>query len=352
MTDTIDKATELDDLLNAEPDAEHRGDSPLVPGLEDILAVPADSLAAQQIDHSLGTHRGHPVLPFDFQRPYNISKAFEKNMLTICESFSKAASLTFTSMLRANVIIDQDCLQLTTFGDYLRSLPDLSCVGTVSLAPLTGHSLVLLDIGMSFIMMKRLLGGNIEAETTFRKFSDIEFGVSSIVMGKLLEAFKQGMDKTLNIETELHGLENNPTYLGTMSSSETVILLKFKIDMEELAGEIVFCIPITAFEPVWDMFSPDESAEQRTSQEIRRDRRRVFEMLQITAADVVVNLDEMNMTMAQVLQIRVGDTIPLRKSMKSKLTVEIQGRPMFLGTPGKVNNSRAVRVTDRLDWED
>lgn len=344
MTETTDTKPDLDALLDAEP-----GDAP---DDAEELAVPADSLAAQQIDENLGTHRGYPVLPFDFRRPYNISKAFEKNMLTICETFAKVSSLAFTSMLRANVAIEQDRLQLTTFGEFLRTLPELSCVGTLSAAPLSGQSLFLMDIGMSFTVMKRLLGGPIEPENDLRKFTDIEFGLARIVMGKLLDAFGQGMEKILPVEGELHTLENSPTYLGTMSNGEAVILLRFKMTVDVTEGEFIVCMPLTAFEPVWERFSPEEGVEYRNAEDVRRDRRQMLDNLQLAASDVVVNLGELCMPMARVLQIKEGDVIPLHKPVGEKLQVEVQGRTLFLGSPGKVNNRRALKITDRLSRED
>lgn len=342
-SETTDTKPDLEALLEADPDED--GDA-------SALAVPADSLAAQQIDEDLGIHRGYPVLSFDFRRPYNISKAFEKNMLTICETFAKAASLQFTSMLRANVAIEQERLQLTTFGDFLGTLSPLSCVGTLTLPPLAGQSLLLMDIGMSFTVMKRLLGGPIEPENNHRKFTDIEFGVSRIVMAKILDAFTLGVEKILPAEGALHTLENNPTYLGTMSNGEAVILLRFKMTVDATEGELIVCLPLAAFEPVWEKFSPDETVEYRNAADVHRDRLLMLDTLQIAAADVVVNLGELDMTMAQVLQIKEGDLIPLHKSVSAKLKVEVQGKTLFLGTPGKVENRRALKITDRVDRED
>ncbi|MCB1150691.1 FliM/FliN family flagellar motor switch protein [bacterium] len=344
MTETsTDTKPDLDALLDAEPDESSAPEE---------LAVPADSLAAQLIDENLGTHRGYPVLPFDFRRPYNISKAFEKNMMTICETFAKVSSLSFTSMLRANVAVEQERLQLTTFGEFLKSLPELSCVATMSQAPLSGQSLFLMDIGMSFTVMKRLLGGPIEPENDHRKFTDIEFAVTRIIMNKFLDAFGQGLEKIVPVEGEIHTLENSPTYLGTMSSTEAVILLRFTMTVDTTEGELIICMPLTAFEPVWDRFSPEEGVEYRNAADVRRDRLQMLDNLQVAGADVVVNLGELCMPMAQVLQIKEGDLIPLNKPVGDKLKVEVQGKTMFLGSPGKVNNRRALKITDRLLRED
>ncbi len=349
--ETLDTNVDIDELLDEEPMAD--GAEPEAGSEAEAEAGgQPDSLARQAIEHSMGEHRGHPILPFDFRRPYNISKAFEKNMLTICEAFAKNVSLSFTSMLRSNVAMEHRGLKLSTFGDYVRSLPDLSCVATVALPPLAGSSLLLMDLGMSYIIMKRLLGGLIEEENNLRKYTDIEFGVARILVNKVLDAFRSASEKTVTMDPELLGLENNPAYLGTMSNGETVILLEFHMDVEGLEGEAVMCIPLTAFEPVWEQFSPDESAEYRTRDEVRRDRERVFDMVQVTTSDVVVNLGEICMPLSKVLEIEEGDVIPLYKSVNSALTVEVQGKPLFRGLPGKLHNSRALKITERIDLED
>ena len=351
-TETTNTNVDIDDLLDQEPEGFAGDPAPSREPEEENAAPVRDGLAGQSIEHTLGRHRGHPILPFDFRRPYNISKSFEKNMLTICESFAKTVSLSFTSMLRANVSMEHKSLKLSTFGDYVRTLPALSSVATLSLPPLAGPSLLLMDMGMSFIIMKRLLGGLIEEETNPRKFTDIEFGVARIIVTKILDAFSAATERTVPIQPELNGMENSPAYLGTMSNGETVILLEFQLDLDGVTGEIVLCIPLTAFEPVWEQFSPDESAEYRTLDEVRRDRTLVFDMLQITSSDVIVNLGEIQMPLSKVLQIKEGDVIPLHKSVNSPLTVEVQGKPLFKGTPGKLHNSRALRITERLDPED
>ncbi len=44
---------------------------------------------------------------YDFNRPHNISRAFEQNLQSIAETFAKTGGIDFTSLLRNNRFISQ-----------------------------------------------------------------------------------------------------------------------------------------------------------------------------------------------------------------------------------------------------
>ena len=62
-------------------------------------------------------------------------------------------------------------------------------------------------------------------------------------------------------------------------------------------------------------------------------------------------LADINLTFQQILELKEGDTIPLFKSLNSPLALEVQGKHMFSGLPGKMNQNRALKLTERLPEE-
>jgi flagellar motor switch protein FliM len=346
--DIMEKTDDLGDLLNEDSAVEDRLDD--VAGLLDEDADLSDG-PGEGIDAE-GDADVSQFKTYDFKRPYNISRQFEKSMLTVSDGFAKGFSIEFTSLLRANISAQGNGLRLSTFGDYVKSLPELSCVGTVSLSPLTGVSLIQMDLGMSFVLMKRLLGGQIEEEKKVRKFTDIEIGVAGIMMRKILDCLKDSVSKLVKMDTRYIALENSAEYLGTMPAGETMIILPFDVDVDGVVGECCVCIPLTSFEPVWHIFDPEEKSEYRTSTEIQRDRRRMIENIMATTTEVTVTLGEVDQTMQQINAMTVGDLIPLYKSTSAPLTLEVAGRSMFKGIVGKLNQSRALKLTEKLEWED
>ena len=119
-------------------------------------------------------------------------------------------------MLRANTTLAYRGLDVTTFGEYVRSMPALTCVSVVGLSPLNGQSLLEIDLKMAFLILLRLLGGPLEDGAVERKFTDIELGIGRLIVEKLLGHLCEGAEKIVTIRPEFLHLENNPAYLGTM----------------------------------------------------------------------------------------------------------------------------------------
>jgi flagellar motor switch protein FliM len=209
---------------------------------------------------------------FDFSRPTKISRQFEKNLITFAEAFAKSSSLGLTGMLRANTGIGYRGLEVMNFGEFVGAMPPVTCAVNIGLAPLNGLSLLHFDAGMIYLMMMRLLGGPLEACRIERKFTDIELGIARLVIDKLMTHIAEGAEKFVAMQPTFVHLENNPTYLTTVTSGEPVLLIRFEIAIEELRGPLDLCIPLTAFEPVWHRFDPEENSEFRTPEEVRRDR--------------------------------------------------------------------------------
>jgi flagellar motor switch protein FliM len=299
-----------------------------------------------------GSSRDATVTSFDFSRPANISKQFEKNLNTLSESFAKAASLEFTSTLRANTGIAYQGVDVKTFGAYTSKQPDLICASILALPPLNGLSLLQVDTNLFYMMMLRLLGGAIEPVTVERKFTDIELNIGRMITKSFLKPLAEGASKLVDLEPEFIHLENNSKYLSAMAPGESVLLLKFEITIEESTGDLVLCIPLAGFEPVWHRFDPDENAEFRTRAEVRRDRLNLFEVVRGAGVDVNVQLGEVDTTFQSILEMQIGDVVPLHKSVSSPLVLTIQGKPMFKGLAGKLNQSRAIKLTEKLFEED
>jgi flagellar motor switch protein FliM len=61
---------------------------------------------------------------YDFNRPHNISGAFEQNLQSIAETFAKTGGIDFTSLLRMTVGVEYKGLHQCSFGEYMVELPN------------------------------------------------------------------------------------------------------------------------------------------------------------------------------------------------------------------------------------
>lgn len=291
------------------------------------------------------------AVPFDFTRPYSISRNFEKNLRSICDNLAKAATVHFTNQFRANCVLEFQRLQLQTFGEYAANLPSPTCVASVALPPLKGNALFHLDLSLSYAMLKKLLGGAAEPETRNREYTEIELSIVRSIVVKFLDLLKASSARLVALDPRCQDLENNPSYLSSLAPGDSVVLLDYVFHLDSVEGRLSFCIPIAGFEPVRSLFDPEQSGEPRPAAEVRRDRELVRDLLEGSDVDAVAKLAETTLSLDQILRLEEGQLLVLPKPVDAPLVLEIEGRPLFEAVAGRVRNQRALRLTGRASEE-
>jgi flagellar motor switch protein FliM len=291
------------------------------------------------------------IVRFDFNRPHSISRNLEKNLRNICENFAKTSTLSLTNQFRAGVVLEFKQLRLQSFGEFFGKLPNPTCVSAMTLSPLKGPSLLHMDLGICFAMVKKLLGGASEPEVQTRELTEIELSIVRSLILKLLELFKGACARVVNLDPKLLAVENNPNYLTALAPGDNVVLLEYLLQVDSLEGRLTQCIPLTGFDPVRSQFDPDELLELRSPVDVKRDRRQVLEVVQGTTAEIVVKLGDLPLSLDQILRLDEGSILPLGKPIDAPLLVEIEQKPVFEGTAGRLHQNRAVRLIRRLSEE-
>ena len=325
--------------------------------VDEDLAGPVDSV--QEIDfedvlnassHEEGLQEDGPV-KYDFHRPHHISRAFQKNLQAVADHVAKNGTLEFTSRLRMATDVKYIGLHQCTYGEFVRDLPRPTCVAMVDLPPLKGPSLLHLDLGLCFIFMKKLLGGLPNPEPTVRDFTEIERGIITDLVKRFLELFGRAMSKIVTVEPELSALENNTNYLSGISEGASLLILMFNIKAAEFEGPIQWAMPLSAFGPVREIFDPSDIKDSRNAEELRDDRRKILDMVQVSESELVVRLGQFDTNLENILNLSTGDMLDLPQAVEAPLTIQIAGQDAWLGEAGRVGNHRAIKMIQQLTKE-
>jgi flagellar motor switch protein FliM len=308
--------------------------------LEDVLNAPSQ-------DEVMGDS---PV-KYDFHRPHNISRAFQKNLQAVADYFAKNGTIEFTSRLRMATDVKYMGLRQCTYAEFVRDLPKPTCAAMVDLAPLKGSSLLHLDLELCFVFMKKLLGGLPDPEMTVRDFTEIERGIVADLVERFLEMFGKAMSKLVAVETRLSALENNPQYLSGISEGASLLILMFQVKLDSVEGPIQWAMPLSAFGPVREIFDPSDIKESRNTEELREDRRKILEMVQGSGGELVVQLGHFDTNLETILNLSTGDVLDLPQAVEAPLTIQFAGRDAWLGEAGRVGNNRAVKLIQQLAKE-
>lgn len=288
---------------------------------------------------------------YDFNRPNSISRNFEQNLNAVGEAFAKTGTLDFTNLFRMTTNVEFQGLRQSTYSEYLEELPNPTCAALVSLAPLKGYSMLHVDLGLSFIFLKKLMGGTIDQEESVREFTEIERGINAGLIGRFTEIFRKGISKWLDVSPAFVSLENNPNYLTGLADGTAMIIMKFMVKLDTVEGMVEIGLPQAAFNPVREIFDPETAVEMRTGKEKKDDRRRILDMIQGTGTEMTVQLGSVNTTLQDVMNMALGDILNLPQGKESPLLVKIEGQSSWLGEAGRIGQNRAVKLIEQLEKE-
>ena len=291
------------------------------------------------------------VRTYDFNRPHSISRRFEQNLHNIAELFARSATVSFTSLLRSNVVIEFQGIQLKSYEEYRENLPRPTCLAAFTLRPLAGQSLFHHDLGLCFVILKKLMGGRPDSEDKIRAFTEIERGIFGQFTGRIAELLRVACSKLVAVEPELQALENNPDYIGGIPEGESMICLRFRLRLEAVEGLLEVALPLSGFTPVRDIFDPEENIEARSGSEIEDDQRQILDTVQSTDSELVVRMGELSLPLDRILGFAEGDLLHLPQAVDSPLTVLIEGREVFLAEAGRINQNRAIKLVRKLEKE-
>ncbi len=288
---------------------------------------------------------------YDFNRPNSMSKVFEQNLNAVGESFAKTGTIDFTNLFRITTTVEFDGLRQTTYSEYLEELPNPTCVAMVTLPPLKGYSMVHIDLGLSFLFLKKLMGGAVVPEENVREFTEIERGINAGLVGRFTDIFRKGISKWLDITPSFVNIENNPNYLSGLSEGTAMIVMKFMVKLDTVEGMVELAFPHVSFGPVRDIFDPETGVELRTNLEMKDDRRQILEMIQGTGTELTVQLGQVKSTLQDIMNLSLGDILHLPQGKDTPLLVNIEGQASWLGEAGRIGQNRAIKLIRQLDKE-
>ena len=122
--------------------------------------------------------------------------------------------------------------------------------------------------------------------------------------------------------------------------------MKLRIDMEDRGGRIELLLPYATLEPIRKML-----LQQFMGEKFGRDN--IWEShlateLWTTQLDVRAVLDEQQLSLREVLELKVGDTLLLNATPDSQVELRAGAIPHTRGRMGRRNHHIAVRVDGPL----
>ncbi len=332
-------ATEMDSMLSDK--AEGGGASERVLNqdeIDNLLGFDASSGDTQErsgiqaiINSALVSYERLPLLEIVFDRLVRLMTTSLRN---------------FTS---DNVEVSLDNISSIRFGDYLNSIPLPAILAVFRAEELDNYGLLTVESNLIYSIVDVLLGGRrgtAAMRIEGRPYTTIERSLVQrmieVVLGDMKSAFEPLSPVTFNLDR----LEINPRFAAIARPANAAVLVKLRVDMEDRGGRIELLLPYATLEPIRELllqmfmgekFGRDSIWEGHLATELWR-----------TNVDIEAVLDELPMTLNQVMNFEVGQTLLLNATPNSPIEMRCGGVALLTGRMGRVGHQVAVRVESNV----
>lgn len=239
--------------------------------------------------------------------------------------FKKRLRELLTQLVRADIDVWFDGTRALAQGELKRVLAEPTCVAVVGLPPRTDKALLEVDLTVAQMAVDKILGGNAEDVDGQRPLSEIEDGVFSFILLKVLQLFAADLEETqLGLRLEaVHGTlaslkERFPT-------SDPSVCLSFKLFFNKKVGFARIYLPLALMNETLTEAppSPGPAWQRALARKVER-----VDLVRLITAPMVVEVGRIALPVADVEALDTEDIIMVEES---ELRLEAGEPPVLTG---------------------
>ena len=251
-----------------------------------------------------------------------------------------------------NVEVTLDNISSIRFGDYLNSIPLPAILAVFRAEELDNYGLLTVDSNLIYSIVDVLLGGRrgtAALRIEGRPYTTNERVLVQRMVEVVLADARAAFEPLTPVNFVLDRLETNPRFAAIARPANAAILVKLRIDMEDRGGRVELLLPYATLEPIRKML-----LQQFMGEKFGRDN--IWEghlatELWTTETEVRAVLDEQQVPLSRVLELKVGDTLMLNSTPDSDISIRCGSIPVTTGKMGRKGQHIAVRVGSPINIE-
>ena len=276
---------------------------------------------------------------FDFSMPCRLDVAIENRMLDWQRTACKLLPDKWSNFFK--FAAPWTPLKLETISTASYELPANIQAYSVGFEGHMQRTLLGFPPALSLGLVEGVLGGTPTEMPDSRLLTQIEFSLLEVVLQILLEAVNEAAVSCGLPTCELQGRESTPHLIRLFPGDEELVMLTVRIEMPFGEQELFWIWP----EPLAHELFPADLG-QATTTVVKDELQQLAKRIPL---DLSIRLGEVEIDVADLAGIRVGDVIVLDQRVSEPLKCFLCEQLFLEAWPGQQNARRAIQVHRVVD---
>jgi len=283
------------------------------------------------------------IISFDLANQDRIIRGRMPVLEIVNDRFARLCTSALSNSVRKRVELNPISIDMTKFGDFMRSLPVPASINIFKMDPLRGHAIMVVDARLVFSFIETIFGGaGSQPKIEGREFTRIEQAIIDRIVRIALVNMEESWRPVHDVKLELIRSEINPQFAAIVPPSDVVIVINFEVELDSSIGALTICLPYATIEPIRSKLHASYQTERLEVDHAWVDR--LKERLLETPVELKIQLGKSQITGNQLLRLQKGDVIVLDTDSENMLPCTVEGITKYWGLPGIMKANKAFQV--------
>lgn len=295
----------------------------------------------------LRKRKGEPKV-FNFRRPNKFNRDHFRAFQIVHETWARQLSTVYSTTLRAPATVSLLSIEECSYSEFIESTSNPSFLSILQITPLPGASLWHMPMPLAMAIIEHLLGGAGKGPFPDRPLTDIESMLMRELTDRSLREMTYAYESLFEAHSRTMQLESNPQFAQISSPSDMVLLVTFEVRIDEYESTAQLCIPYASLQEQLESFTGGHLFKDRPLIDPAAIAHALRNRVLDVPVDVAVHFNSVTMAGSDILELAVGDVLPLHHRISTPLTIETDGIAHLLAKPGRQGKRLACQVVDAI----
>lgn len=290
------------------------------------------------------------VISYDLTSQDRIIRGRLPQLEVIYEKFMRSFRVSLSAALRKIASITLTSTEFLKFGEFINTLPIPTCMSVLRFNNLRGSAIFVIEAKLAYALVDSFFGGADRpyAKIDGKEFTPIELQIVKKVVELAINDLEVSWSTIEKIDCSFQRTEINPQFVGIVPPTDVVIASTFDVELEQASGTVAIVIPYSTIEPIKQKLSTGFQVESdQTDKKLWTSI--IKEQLLETDVDIKVNLGETEVKLRDLMNLKVGDVIPLTQDSSGELDIQVEGVKKFKGYYGVHHGTVAMQITRQIE---
>lgn len=282
------------------------------------------------------------VRGYDLGRQERIVRGRMPTLELINERFARYVRIGLFNYMHRSTEVSVGPIRVQKYSEFVRNLVVPTNLNLVQVKPLRGTGLIVFDPNLVFLVVDNMFGGDGRFHTRVegRDFTLTEQSIIQGLLNVVFAEYERAWKPVFEINFEYVRSEMNTQFANIATPSEVVVAVTFTVELSGNTAEMHLCLPYSMIEPIRDVLYSSMHSEQAASD--KRWTGMLTRQVQQASVELVTKLGGADVTLRDILNMKVGDVIPI--DVDNPVTACVDGIPVLTCSYGVRNGLYALQV--------